>query len=98
MLTTITSCGGIDKKPPPAFTTDTLRDDDTHIMNQSDTVSITDSSLPVTNNIPVYVDDTAAMVLKARLAADTSGKIADSVKEEIGKIQKYFRDKQRHSK
>lgn len=91
-----TSCGGTDKKPASTQTIDTLnyQFDDTTIV--ADTISVNDSLLQAMKNRPVPEDDTTALQLKARLAADTaSTTISDNIKKDIYKAREYMNKKQK---
>lgn len=73
---------------------DTLHYEDSTMM-AVDTISTIDSLIATSANIPMLPDDSAALALKARLAADTlSARISDSVKREIRKAREYMRQKQ----
>lgn len=94
IVVVLASCGGNDKKSPPPNSIDTLNyHEDAMASDSTDTLSVVDSLLLTMQNAPVYVDDTAALNLKARLAADTSGKINDDVKNEIREAREYMRKK-----
>lgn len=92
----ILSCGSSETKPAQQKQgIDTLQYEDTVTVKQ-DTLSLADSILSAMQKAPVFVDDTAAMALKLRLAADTSSaKISDSVKKEIKKAIDYMNHKQK---
>ncbi len=89
------SCGSSETKTTPEKKgIDTLQYEDV-VTAATDTLSLIDSLVAASANFSLPPEDTAALTLKARLAADTSStKISDSVKSEIRQAREYMRQKQ----
>lgn len=88
------SCGSNEAKPAQQTQgIDTLQYEDT-VEVKPDSLSLADSILSAMQQAPVFIDDTAALALKAKLAADTaSTKISDSIKKEIQEAREYMNQK-----
>lgn len=96
MAVALLSCRGCENKSePPRVGIDTLIYEEP-ASEAVDTMALfIDSLIAASATTPTPADDTAALALKARLAADTlSGKISDEVKKEIREARDYMRQKQ----
>lgn len=89
------SCGGSENKSQEGTTgIDTLHYGEPDATTTDTTAALADSLISISATASTPVNDSAALALKARLAAETlSARISDSVKKEIREARDYMRRK-----
>jgi hypothetical protein len=89
------SCGSSEtQSAQPMEEAMALQPEDT-VMIKEDSISLIDSLIAQSVKKPQLTEDTTAIVLKAKLMADTfSAKISDSTKRQIKEAREYMKKKQ----